>query len=106
MDIEVASHGEREIQTAIVVIKAMVERGAIDTPLLAAISPEHGWRAAAIKYLDMVKERRQKGLPLRANAVKGLTRDEANCQELNERWDWEERKNNGGVTDRERAANA
>lgn len=89
MGIEV-QHSERDIVTAIVLIKAMVERGAVGTPVLAALSPEHGWRVAAVKYLDLVAERRQRGLPLRVTP--SLSRDEGDWQELNERLDWEEHR--------------
>lgn len=84
-DIQVG-HEESNIACTIVLLKAMVGAGVTPTPLAVeiALGSEEGWRRAAIQHLDNGTEVKRR----RANKQ----RDESLFQELNEEFDWHERR--------------
>jgi hypothetical protein len=89
---------EANIQTTIVLLKAMRDGGRIKTPPsveLAALNPEEGWRYAALKYLEEQESRKQRQ-DFRPRPTRSLTRTEGEWQELNERWNWEEARERAG----------
>lgn len=99
-------HDEANIQTTVVLLKALAQRGGghyIEVPVIAQIGGEEGWRLAAIQFLDKAEARKQyqERFVLPVLQETETRKEEGRWQELNERWDWEERKETDGKLYRE-----
>lgn len=106
-------HDELDIQTTIVLLKALAKTGgghSIEIPMSVRLAGNEGWRLAAIQFLDKAKLRRQYQerfvIPvLKELQAKQRREREDSYVELNERFDFEERKETGGKLYRELRTN-
>ena len=91
MNIQV-QHPEMNIRTTMVLLLAQYAAGVIPAPLAVRMAPAHlleeAWRAAAIAHLN--------GNTVRKEQDNRCHREAGKYEEMNEQFDWEERRERSG----------